>query len=250
MTQLTLSLIVDQAHKSNAQYYKKIFEPEDWNKLTKEKIEIEELSDDFENVVNEVIQGIHQALRQLSHHKNMLLQMDIDNEFYKALIFWIISFRNTTYEFSLELASAKTKKVKLHNEWLYGPGGSFTTTYNVIGQKIDAIVTTGDTEIACCVWKAPGITTSVAHEQQTKNMRSNAYLCRNLNSLPFAKDCSPHVLYMDWITYVPPVLARKECQEEHEKYDHKVPESEFDTADPEIFYTPKTSRAYAATPAE
>ncbi|KAI9484680.1 hypothetical protein BDB00DRAFT_878524 [Zychaea mexicana] len=177
MTQLTLSLIVDQAHKSNAQYYKKIFEPEDWNKLTKEKIEIEELCDDFKNVVNEVIQ-------------NMLLQTDIDNEILQGID--ILDY--------LELASAKTKKVKLHNERLYGPGGSFTTTHNVIGRKIDAIVTTGDTEIACCVWKAPGITTSVAYEQQTKNMRSNAYLCRNLNSLPFAKDCSPHVLYMDWIS--------------------------------------------------
>ncbi|KAI9484708.1 hypothetical protein BDB00DRAFT_116022 [Zychaea mexicana] len=135
-------------------------------------------------------------------------------------------------------------------------------------------------------------------------MRSNACLCRNLNSLPFDKDCSPHVLYMDWIgfignmlsirkhgkiyvvqevgkMYIPrslcdfadfydtlkliytfkrhlcnlqahvlPALARKERQEEHEKYDHEVPESEFDTADPEIFYTPKTSRTYAATPAE
>ncbi|KAI7853441.1 hypothetical protein BDC45DRAFT_442175, partial [Circinella umbellata] len=78
-----------------------------------------------------------------------------------------IAFEDTDYKISLgEQASTETKKSRLHNKRLYGSDGSFAAVHNIIGRKIDALVTIEKIEISCCEWKAPNVTTTVIHEQQ------------------------------------------------------------------------------------
>ena len=96
-----------------------------------------------------------------------------------------------------EHASVETKRVRANNERLYGDGGSFSAVRNVSGRKVDLLVAVDDAEVASCEWKAPCAVTTLAHEQETKNMRTNACLCNSLASLLCVDDC--RVIYMDWI---------------------------------------------------
>lgn len=94
-----------------------------------------------------------------------------------------------------------TKESRIENNLLYADGARSSISCNIMGRKIDILVSQGATELACCEWKAPGVSVSVAHEQEIKNMRSNSCICNSLSNFPFGDDSSgtPAVYYLDFI---------------------------------------------------
>lgn len=85
----------------------------------------------------------------------------------------------------------------INNEFQFGEKSSSSTS-NIIGRKIDILMTIGDFELASCEWKAPEVSKDIAHEQETKNMRSNACICEKFASLPINSN-SPTIIYLDVI---------------------------------------------------
>ncbi|CAO3698080.1 unnamed protein product [Rhizopus stolonifer] len=106
------------------------------------------------------------------------------------------------YIHSGERGSVETKKSRIANELVYANGAQFSISSHILGRKIDILVSIDGNEIACCEWKPPGVSISVAHEQEIKNMRSNSCICNSLLNLPFDTNGfsgNPSVIYMDFI---------------------------------------------------
>ncbi|KAI8147023.1 hypothetical protein BJV82DRAFT_503073, partial [Fennellomyces sp. T-0311] len=70
-----------------------------------------------------------------------------------------------------ERSSSETQKTRFANELLYADGARFSVEERIIGRKVDILVSINIIEVACCEWKPPGVSTTVAHEQEIKNMR-------------------------------------------------------------------------------
>ncbi|KAG0755377.1 hypothetical protein G6F61_010362 [Rhizopus arrhizus] len=113
-------------------------------------------------------------------------------------------FRGSKYKFKLgEQACIESKNVREENEKAFGNNQTLDSTRNIMGRRIDLLLSSFETNISSCEWKAENVSPSIARSQESKNIRVNASILEALLRLPHEKnddDRSPFVLmYSDWI---------------------------------------------------
>lgn len=115
-----------------------------------------------------------------------------------------IVFRGCKYKFKLgEQACVESKTVREENEKAYASNETLDSTQNIMGRRIDLLLSSFQTNISSCEWKAENVSSPVARRQESKNVRVNASILEALLRLPHEKNNSnrnPFILmYSDWI---------------------------------------------------
>lgn len=115
-----------------------------------------------------------------------------------------IVFRGSKYKFKLgEQACIESKTVREENEKAYANNETVDSAQNIMGRKIDLLLSSFQTNISSCEWKAENVSSSVARRQESKNLRVNASILEALLRLSHQThhaDNKPFILmYSDWI---------------------------------------------------
>ncbi|KAG1136225.1 hypothetical protein G6F37_010262 [Rhizopus arrhizus] len=113
-------------------------------------------------------------------------------------------FRGSKYKFKLgEQACIESKNAREENEKTFGNNQTLDSTRNIMGRRIDLLLSSFETNISSCEWKAENVSPSIARSQESKNIRVNAFILEALLRLPHEKNDdyrSPFVLmYSDWV---------------------------------------------------
>lgn len=94
-------------------------------------------------------------------------------------------FRGSKYKFKLgEQACIESKNVREENEKAYASNETLDSTRNIMGRRIDLLLSSFETNISSCEWKAENVSPSVARSQESKNLRVNASILEALLRLP------------------------------------------------------------------
>lgn len=115
-----------------------------------------------------------------------------------------IVFRGSKYKFKLgEQACIESKNVREENEKTFGSSQTLDSIRNIMGRRIDLLLSSFETNISSCEWKAENVSPSVARSQESKNVRVNASILEALLRLPHEKNDdyrrSLVLMYSDWV---------------------------------------------------
>ncbi|CAO3702631.1 unnamed protein product [Rhizopus stolonifer] len=115
-----------------------------------------------------------------------------------------IVFRGSKYKFKLgEQAYIESKTVREENEKAYASNETLDSTQNIMGRRIDLLLSSFETNVSSCEWKAENVRLSIARRQESKNLRVNVSILEALLRLPHEKNDSNKnsfiLMYSDWI---------------------------------------------------
>ncbi|RCH81481.1 hypothetical protein CU098_001932, partial [Rhizopus stolonifer] len=97
-------------------------------------------------------------------------------------------FRGSKYKFKLvEQACIESKTVREENEKTYAGNETLGSTQNIMGRRIDLLLSSFETNVSSCEWKAENTSPSIARRQESKNFRVNAFILEALLRLPHEK---------------------------------------------------------------
>ncbi|KAI8881679.1 hypothetical protein K501DRAFT_140621, partial [Backusella circina FSU 941] len=83
-----------------------------------------------------------------------------------------VVFRGSKYKFKLrEQACIESKAVREENEKTYASNETLDSTQNIMGRRIDLLLSSYQTNVSSCEWKAENVSSSVARRQESKNLR-------------------------------------------------------------------------------
>ncbi|KAG2218264.1 hypothetical protein INT45_000401 [Circinella minor] len=169
--------------------------------LTEKKLV--EMKNAIDSPILQIIDILESIIKNCLHRaKGNESELDCMEDCYYTIM--KIVFRGPQYKFQLgEQACVKSKAVRERNEKDYSKGGVFSTTHNIMGRKVDLLVSSHDQNISSCEWKANNVTPSTVRKQECKNVRTNTCILESLWTLPFdPEDFDPksfHIMYMDWV---------------------------------------------------
>ncbi|KAI7851715.1 hypothetical protein BDC45DRAFT_589424 [Circinella umbellata] len=97
---------------------------------------------------------------------------------------------------------------------------SISAVHNIMGRKVDMLISLQDQNISSCEWKANNSAPMMAKKQESKNVRTNCCILESLLRLPYDSDDDERIdikkktciTYMDWIGRIGTLnmLSRKE----------------------------------------
>lgn len=104
-------------------------------------------------------------------------------------------FRGSKYKFKLgEQACIESKTVREENEKEYASNETLDSTQNIMGLRIDLLLSSFEINVSSCKWKAENVSPSVARRQEKKNLKVNACILEALLRLPYEKNDSNKIL--------------------------------------------------------
>ncbi|OBZ84841.1 hypothetical protein A0J61_07105 [Choanephora cucurbitarum] len=226
---ISLSGIIDLAHSWTAQYCKNVFPDARWSEFEELKYPLYNLTEESSDIYNNVMkilknedaqlglerQPEHEALVYLSEKRHEY-SVSMNNIYYlngneselecmeDCYSILKIAFRGSKYKFKLgEQACIESKTVREENEKAYANNENFDSAQNIMGRRIDLLLSSYETNVSSCEWKAENVSPSVARSQESKNLRVNASILEALLRLPHENNDSNRnsfvLMYSDWI---------------------------------------------------
>ncbi|EIE90950.1 hypothetical protein RO3G_15661 [Rhizopus delemar RA 99-880] len=81
-------------------------------------------------------------------------------------------FHGSKYKFKLgEQACIESKNVRAENEKTFGSSQTLDSIRNIMGRRIDLLLSSFETNISSCEWKAENVSPSVARNQESESKR-------------------------------------------------------------------------------
>ncbi|KAG0170120.1 hypothetical protein DFQ29_009422 [Apophysomyces sp. BC1021] len=202
---LSLSRIINTMMIGNP--VKTMFEQDKWSSIIEKSkiteidklpIEMEEFIDDIGKVLKQ--DGEAACLRKLTTYKAKLMEKDTDSAMIQV---------NEVYEYIGEKTSELTKKARTLNGKLIEDQHPQT---GIFGRRIDLLLSALDTELCANEWKANG-PDSMLLKQQTKNLRVNKCILKNLKELLGDNGKEAYILGMDWSGFDGYMFSMKEVED-------------------------------------
>ncbi|CDH50572.1 predicted protein [Lichtheimia corymbifera JMRC:FSU:9682] len=107
---------------------------------------------------------------------NKLLASNMDSEHIRVTDILDFLLRNAITKASYSVLKVIFRDYK---------GAIFQTTHNVMGRKVDVLVSIGGVEVSFGEWKAANAKESMVHKQGAKSRGTNACIYENLIDLPY-----------------------------------------------------------------